>query len=238
MAFWITHLAVADALMERFPLLERREFCIGNIAPDCNIENEDWTSFTPPREMTHFMRAKDKSLDDAERFFLEYISGKHFSSPRERSFLLGYYAHLVTDVMYQNSVRDEERVKNVWKRIYADRSLSQKAKGLAPTWANAKSLFPKETRLLEQQSIEAEYLENHPGSGYLTEILPIKTIETYLSFLPGEYIVRKIGVMASVPDPTRKPDQYYTITKEEYGKFLSDTIAYLEREFRKKAAPV
>ena len=38
MATWVTHLMIADYVLERVPDLCRHEFCVGNIAPDCNIE--------------------------------------------------------------------------------------------------------------------------------------------------------------------------------------------------------
>ena len=50
MATWITHLMIADRVLESIPELNRHGFCVGNIAPDCNIENEDWTQFVPPRK--------------------------------------------------------------------------------------------------------------------------------------------------------------------------------------------
>jgi predicted acetyltransferase len=45
MATWITHLMIADGVLERISNLNKRGFCVGNIAPDCNVENEDWTAF-------------------------------------------------------------------------------------------------------------------------------------------------------------------------------------------------
>ena len=45
MATWITHLMIADGVLERIPNLDRHGFCVGNIAPDCNVENEDLDSF-------------------------------------------------------------------------------------------------------------------------------------------------------------------------------------------------
>lgn len=53
MATWVTHLIVADEVIKKIPFLCRHEFFVGNIAPDCNVENEDWTSFIPSREVTH-----------------------------------------------------------------------------------------------------------------------------------------------------------------------------------------
>ena len=72
MASWVTHLMVADRVLEKMALLCRHEFCVGNIAPDCNVENEDWTQFTPSREVTHWMTAGRKVAADCDRFYEEY----------------------------------------------------------------------------------------------------------------------------------------------------------------------
>ena len=58
MATWVTHLMIADSVLQHIPSLDRRGFCVGNIAPDCNVENEDWTAFTPSREVTHWMQGE------------------------------------------------------------------------------------------------------------------------------------------------------------------------------------
>lgn len=46
MASWVTHLMIADRVSEQISELDRHSFCVGNIAPDCNVENEDWTQKT------------------------------------------------------------------------------------------------------------------------------------------------------------------------------------------------
>ncbi|MBR3474293.1 MAG: hypothetical protein IKH34_04420 [Oscillospiraceae bacterium] len=58
MAQWVSHCIVADRVLARLPRLDRHAFCVGNLAPDCNLPNEDWSSFTPSREITHRMRAR------------------------------------------------------------------------------------------------------------------------------------------------------------------------------------
>ena len=55
MAGWITRCAIADRVMAARPTLSRRDFAMGSIAPDCNLENADWSAFIPPREVTQFM---------------------------------------------------------------------------------------------------------------------------------------------------------------------------------------
>jgi len=73
MALWITHLMIADQLMKEFPELKRHEFCVGNIAPDCNLENEDWTEFTPSRQVTHWIGNERKDAADCEKYYEKYI---------------------------------------------------------------------------------------------------------------------------------------------------------------------
>jgi len=73
MATWVTHLLIADRVLESIPELCRHEFCVGNIAPDCNIENSDWTAFTPSREITHWMSGSRKVAADCDRFLYENI---------------------------------------------------------------------------------------------------------------------------------------------------------------------
>ena len=90
---------VADKVLSSIQNLKRKEFCVGNIAPDCNVENEDWTQFTPSREVTHWMSASRKTAADSDKFFEEYVEKRRedISSDEELSFLYGYYSHLVTD---------------------------------------------------------------------------------------------------------------------------------------------
>lgn len=116
MATWITHLMIADRVLEIVSELDKHCFCVGNIAPDCNVENEDWTQFTPSREITHWMSADRKVAADCDRFYEKYIeSRKHeIGTEQELSFLLGYYAHLITDAEFQRYIRDPDRVASSW----------------------------------------------------------------------------------------------------------------------------
>lgn len=41
MAGWITHMRLADGVLKTLPELDKVGFCVGSIAPDCNVENED-----------------------------------------------------------------------------------------------------------------------------------------------------------------------------------------------------
>ena len=222
MATWVTHLIIADRVLEKFPELCRHEFCVGNIAPDCNVENEDWTSFTPSREVTHWMTAGRKVAADCDRFLHEYIEMKEISSVQEESFLLGYYAHLITDAEFQRVIRDEDRVKASWERIKSCDELREKAIGLPETWDSVKMLINGRERMGDIYSIEREYLDTHPDSGYLTEIIGLETFPDYIDYLPKNAIPRKIRVMGYMPQKTVTTYPYIGMSKEEYMSFLDN----------------
>lgn len=234
MATWVTHLMIADGVMKCFPSLDRRGFCVGNIAPDCNIENADWTAFTPTREVTHWMREKRKKASDSDAFCEKYITSRRdeIKSPEEYAFLLGYYAHLIIDAAFQAMIRNEERVKAAWDRIMNDDTLAQQAAGMEHSWDNAKKLIPKRVWTEQIYHMEGEYLSTHPDSGYMTEILPLKKFPDYIDYLPSGAIVRKIGVMGYLPSQGNKQENYIAISCEEYKKFVDQAIDSVVVKFK------
>ena len=223
MATWITHLMIADTVLKAIPDLDRHGFCVGNIAPDCNVENEDWTQFVPSREITHWMSSNRKAATDCDRFYNEYVkSRKHkITSSQEMSFLLGYYAHLIADAEFQRYIRDPERVASAWKRIKEHPILSIKAAGMPENWDSIKKLIDKNDRLKDIYTIESEYLDEHPNSGYLSEILKLKNFPNYIDYLPHGAIVRKIGVMGYLPKKETGAFPFIAMTRAEYEAFLN-----------------
>lgn len=226
MATWVSHLMIADSVLNRFPQLDRHGFCVGNIAPDCNVENADWSDFTPSREVTHWMSGERKKASDCDRFYKAYIADRQevIVSDEEYSFLLGYWSHLITDAEFQRFIRDEERVAAAWQRIMRHPVLSKRASGMAKSWGSIKMLVDKDDRRKDIHTIEAAYLERHPESGYFTEILGLKTFPRYIDYLPEGAIVRKIGVMGYIPEKETGKYPYMAMTKEEYRYFLDRTL--------------
>ena len=234
MASWVTHLMIADGVLARLPGLDRRGFCVGNIAPDCNVENADWTAFTPPREVTHWMQGERKKASDCDAFRDQYIVNRkeEIRTAEELSFLLGYYAHLLTDAAFQAFIRDEDRVKAAWRRIKADAELGPASAGMEETWDAIKLLVPKRERMRRIYVIEGEYLRDHPDSGYLTEILPLTEFPDYINYLPSGAIVRKIGVMGYLPKPDESVTGFITMSREEYRTFVEKTIETVTEKIR------
>ena len=211
---------IADRVLERIPDLCRHEFCVGNIAPDCNVENEDWTSFTPSREVTHWMTGERKTAADCDRFWYEYMEKKTITSVQEESFLWGYYAHLITDAEFQRMVRDENRVRASWERIKSHAELNEQAAGMPETWDSVKLLINGKERMKDIYSIERDYLESHPDSGYLTEIIGLRSFPDYIDYLPPNAIPRKVKVMGYMPQKAVSKYPYIGMSIEEYQGFL------------------
>jgi len=92
------------------------------------------------------------------------------------------------------------------------------------TWDSVKILLPKARMTKEIHTLEAEYLNHHPESGYLTEILPLEQFPDYIDYLPTGSIVRKIGVMGYLPKAEVCPDSMISISSEEYTAFIDDTV--------------
>ena len=236
MASWVTHLMIADRLLEAFPALDPRGFCVGSIAPDCNVENADFTAFEPPREKTHWMAAPgQKRLEDAERFWSEYVLPGRWdaAAAEERAFLLGYYAHLVADAAYQVLVHDPAHVEAIRARMLADAALGPRARELPADWTALKRLLPKAARTRELNAIDAETLAAHPRSGYLIWIVPLRSFPDYLDFLPPGAIARKVRVMGGVPK--RDPEvKYIGMLPEEVWEYAARSAARLEGLLREK----
>ena len=155
-------------------------------------------------------------------------------SRHEYSFLLGYFAHLITDASFQEMIRNRERVKSVWRRIRSDDILRRLSEGMEETWDNAKKLIPKRVWMGQIYSLEGEYLLAHPDSGYLTEVLTLKDFPDYIDYLPEGAVVRKIGVMGYIPKPDKEPGPYIAISRKEYQEYVDRTIQMVTDCFCKK----
>lgn len=227
---------IADRVMERYPQLDRRGFCVGNIAPDCNTENEDWSAFTPPREVTHWMTGERKTASDCDGFYRAYILSRKDEalSNEHYSFLLGYYSHLITDAAFQQFIRDEDRVKAVWDRIKADKELYDRANGCPETWDSVKKLIGRQTRMNEIYSMEAAYLRDHPDSGYLSEIVPLTEFPDYIDYLPQGGIPRKVAVMGSIPRIDESVVNPISMSKAEFQSFADNAAMLVTQNFEEK----
>ncbi len=71
MATWIAHLRIAEKLLNKGYNFEPKAFVVGNIGPDSGVPNEDWSSFNPPKKITHW-QGEDKKINP-ENFWDKYL---------------------------------------------------------------------------------------------------------------------------------------------------------------------
>ena len=221
MANWITHLILADLVSMHYPDLDERAFCVGNVAPDCNILVEG--ELVPSRETTHFMDGDDKLSARYDLFFETYIADRPFLDKEERSFLLGYWMHLIADVEYLRFCRDREHLRRVFARIRKDSRISNLVEGKEETFLTLLRAFGKDRVFADIVRMENDYLKKKPDCSYNRILRHIEYFPNYLNIFQDNHFAEKIAMMI------RKYDKTADTCGE--GLFFTETeyLAYLER---------
>lgn len=104
MATWVVHFRIAGYFIDKIKKLNPSEFVAGNVAPDCGYGKKDSKGdFTPPPTITHWSPTGMKKDCRYKDFYNEYLKGKKKWTD-SYSFYLGYYVHLLTDIMWSITV--------------------------------------------------------------------------------------------------------------------------------------
>lgn len=115
MATWMTHLRIADKLLDRIPGLSPIEFIMGNMAPDSGVPNKDWTQFFPSKQVSHFREddGNGKKKINVQTYLNQYFTPALRESYNERqyAFYLGYYTHLLTDCLWSDRIAWPTRLR-------------------------------------------------------------------------------------------------------------------------------
>jgi Zinc dependent phospholipase C len=106
MGTWISHLRIAENLLKHFSEVDEVTFAFGNLSPDSGIPNADWTEFDPPKEVTHFLHKGEEeyAIHDLV-YYQQYLANvKPDGDIKLYSFRLGYFFHLICDIMWANRI--------------------------------------------------------------------------------------------------------------------------------------
>ena len=108
MGTWISHLRIAESLLQHFSGLDEVTFAFGNLSPDSGVPNADWTEFDPPKEVTHFLKK-----GEGEHAIHDLVYYQQYLAPirpeddiKLYSFRLGYFFHLICDIMWAKRIWD------------------------------------------------------------------------------------------------------------------------------------
>ncbi len=98
MATWGVHLRIAELFFDKIDQSHHREFVIGSVAPDCGYGVKDsFGEFTPPPTVTHWSPSGAKRDCRYHDFYNSFLTAKNND---DYWFYLGYYVHLLTDIMW------------------------------------------------------------------------------------------------------------------------------------------
>lgn len=105
MATWITHLRVAQGVMDKNPGLDAEGYVLGNIAPDSGVPNADGAGFTPPSAVSHFDESYGRKKG-AVNYAAQHLQPEQLRGcdRRSLSFHLGYISHLMTDALWRERI--------------------------------------------------------------------------------------------------------------------------------------
>lgn len=110
MATWMVHLRIADYFIDNIKGVKATEFVIGSVAPDCGYGKKDSIgAFNPPPAVTHWTPTGNKKDCRYMDFYNQYLKDAKMDS--DYWFYLGYYVHLLTDIMWSATVYMPTREK-------------------------------------------------------------------------------------------------------------------------------
>ena len=202
MATWMTHLRIADNLLDRIPDLSPIEFIMGNLAPDSGVPNPDG-SFSPDARMSHFRiddPASGKRDIDAAGFHARFLTPDLVATYNERqySFYLGYYVHLLTDRFWSDQVAwpthlafpdaPWEEIKENWRHL--DRLYLKERPGFRAFRAYLGSVgfvntyldfFAPDALDQKRQAVTDFYLEEDPVPPRTMQYLDMPRLEQFIA---------------------------------------------------------
>lgn len=165
MATWITHLRIAENILNKGYDLNTTAFTVGNIGPDSGVPNEDWSSFNPSKNITHWI--DDANEINAKAFYDKYINNTTLRQDKDSySFILGYYVHLLTDIEWSKLI-DVKKINPLYKE-----GLDKDPKFI---WTIKKDWY----------GLDFLYLKNNPKSLFFTVFKNILEVPDYLDYFPA-----------------------------------------------------
>ncbi len=213
MASWMVHLRVADKILDRIESLDKSAFVLGNIAPDSGVPNEDWSSFDPPGNVTHFRtRPEEKTFIDIDKYVSEFFTDEKIKNytNREYSFFLGYYTHLLTDIEWIKMVHSEG--------VSEENAKKENMSYIDFVWKNKKDWY----------DLDFLYLEEHPQfrafqiyedaddiKNVFMDAFSVDAFENRREYICGYYRSDNHGDLHR---------NYQYLTKERSDRFVEETV--------------
>ena len=220
MASWMVHLRIADRLLARLHGLAETEFVVGNIAPDSGVPTGPVGVYQPDKMTSHFQTRTENGEKRicADRFARQHLSREQLTgcTAAQRSFYLGYYVHLLTDIRWVEEIFLPS-AQAEGERFVTDRSgciLRWKE-----DWYDLDFLYLRENPELKAFSLYKE------AAGFVNEYLDI--------FSPTAFDERRKGILDFYAQPVTGLDREYPyLTKERMDRFVEETTECITAQLR------
>lgn len=217
MATWITHLRIAENLLQQIPELDEVSFLYGNLAPDSGLPNEDWTIYDPPKKVTHYLNEDNPEEDVRDLvFFRDCLMGMDIRKQNsDNCFKLGYYVHLLTDQLWWNKIGITMEAIN--QELFSSHSRGEAIGMLKTDWYD----------------LDHRYLRDHPGYAVWNKFFEAEIPQIPLPFMPQkafEIQMNYIKEYYTTPDPDRVLDRVYPyLNMKTLDRFIDETSAVIAK---------
>lgn len=214
MATWVVHFRIADYFLEKFNV-SAREFVVGNIAPDCGYgEKDSMGEFTPPPTVTHWTpggRKRDCRVDD---FCNEYLKGKDCTET-DYSFYLGYYVHLMTDIMWSENIYQPTRDR--YKKEFEDN--------------------PEFLKVVKRDwnDLDFKFLYEHPDYKVYRILCETEKVKDYLPYYEKNQLTVQTKFIADFYKSERNVEHEYKYLREaDVEDFIGKACKIIEKDINDK----
>lgn len=211
MATWMAHFRVAELVLHSVTIQSISEFAVGSIGPDCGVPNQDWSQFTPPKEISHYHDPKTNRID-AERFYSQFCR----SNSEKSDFYLGYYIHLLCDIHWSETIWTK-------KKAHYAKQLNENPRFV---WMMKKDWY----------DLDKKYIQEHK----LKTFDSFKSIEAfpnvYLPFYPQEAFSNQIRYISNFysefPDDLQR--EYTYLNENELTQYVGEAASRVLADLHSK----
>lgn len=187
---------------------------VGNIGPDSGVPNEDWSSFNPPKTITHW-QGEDKKID-AQGFWDKYLNNRGIElSNEEFSFKVGYFVHLLTDIEWSKlyySKKKDDLHKEGFER---DKDF---------IWTIKKDWY----------GLDYIYIEKHPSCIFNIIFRNITQVPDYLDYFPKGAFEKQVKYITEfyLGENNETKDNFIYLTEEEMDNFIHNATKEIDEVLR------
>ena len=210
MATWIVHLRIADIFIKEniIPDQYKKEFIYGSLAPDCGYGTKDsFGDFSPPPSVTHLAPDGCKIFCRYNEFYNQYLKDKEQNDAYY--FYLGYYTHLITDVLWSASIYMPTRFK--YAREYESDAM----------YLN--------TVKKDWYGLDYKFLSDNPDFEVYKLLCSIENVADYLPYYEAGQLKKQLKYIAYYyKTNSSQPSEYKFLSPDEVNEFIKTAAGLIK----------